>query len=133
MTDEKKTILLVDDDDDCRMLLRMYLEPDGYEIVEADCKEDADRMLDESMPDLAIFDLMLEEPDSGFTLCYEAKKRYPQMPIILATGVAGETGIEFSTATAEERSWIKADVVLNKPIRPEQLRSEVERLLDEED
>ena len=133
MTDAKKTILLVDDDEDCRMRMRMYLAPDGYEITEADNKAEAEEMLAGGAPDLAVFDLMMEEPDSGFTLCYETKKKYPEMPIILATGVAGETGMEFSTATAEERSWIKADAVLNKPIRPEQLRSEVARLLGEED
>ena len=123
----------MDDDEDCRMQMRMYLGPDGYEIVEAESKAEAADLLRDSVPDLAVFDLMMEEPDSGFTLCYETKKSHPELPIILATGVAGETGMEFSTATSEERSWIKADAVLNKPIRPEQLRNEVSRLLEEAD
>lgn len=132
MSESKKTVLLVDDDEDCRMQMRAYLAPGGYEIQELCGKQEADEYLAERAPDLAVFDLMMEEPDSGFTLCYETKKRYPNLPIILATGVAGETGMEFSTATSEERSWVKADAVLNKPIRPEQLRAEVARLLEEE-
>jgi hypothetical protein len=28
------------------------------------------------------------------------------------------------------RSWVRADVLLDKPIRPEQLRGEVSRLLE---
>jgi hypothetical protein len=51
--------------------------------------------------------------------------------VILVTGVAAETGIPFSAATREERIWIKADALLPKPIRFEQLQPEVERLLAE--
>lgn len=39
----------------------------------------------------------------------------------MVTGVTGETGIEFDAATNEERAWIKADELLAKPVRPEQL------------
>ena len=53
----------------------------------------------------------------------------PFLPVILATGMVSETGIEFDAATAEERSWIKADTVLNKPLRYEQLKKEIDRLL----
>ena len=45
------------------------------------------------------------------------------------TGVASETGIDFDASTKEERSWIKADVVLDKPIRFEQLEREIHRLV----
>ena len=51
------------------------------------------------------------------------------MPVILVTGVAGETGIEFDAATEEEKSWIKADVLLSKPIRAEQVLGELTRLI----
>jgi hypothetical protein len=47
----------------------------------------------------------------------------------MATAVASEAGLGFDTATPEERSWVKADALLNKPIRPEQLRKEMLRLL----
>ena len=43
------------------------------------------------------------------------------MPVILVTAVASETGLDFDAATAEERGWIKADAVLDKPVRFEQL------------
>jgi hypothetical protein len=41
----------------------------------------------------------------------------------------GETGIEFDAQTPDERSWIKADTLIQKPVRPEQLIREIERLL----
>jgi len=74
-------------------------------------------------------DLMMEEVDAGFTLCYHIKKNHPNVPVVLVTGVASETGIAFGSETREERSWVKADALLNKPIRFEQLRKEIERLL----
>jgi len=79
--------------------------------------------------DLAILDLMMENPDSGFVLGYRVRRSRPGTPVLLVTGVTGETGLEFDAATAEERRWVPADAVLPKPVRYEQLKSEVDRLL----
>jgi hypothetical protein len=49
--------------------------------------------------------------------------------VLLVTGVTSETGFEFDAQTSEERSWIKADGLLPKPIRYEQLIGEVKKLL----
>ena len=123
-------VLIVDDDEDFRMQARLQLEADGHKVLEAENPELAQQLLNDEKPDIAIVDLMMGEVDAGFTLCYQMKKAYPNMPIILATGAASETGIEFDSSTDEERSWVKADVVLNKPLRFEQLTSEIHRLLD---
>ncbi len=56
------------------------------------------------------------------------KKKYPGMPVVLVTAVTSETGLEFDAATDEERSWVKADALLAKPVRFEQLKREIERL-----
>jgi len=125
----KKTIMVVDDDSDYRFQQKVQLEASGYTVVEADSAEQAMEELEKTRPDLALVDLMMEEMDAGFTLCYHIKKKYPDVPIILATAVTRETGLEFDAATSEERSWIKADVLLAKPIRFDQLRREIERLL----
>jgi len=37
--------------------------------------------------------------------------------------------MKFDASTKEERSWIKADLFLSKPIRHEQLLREIKRLL----
>ncbi|MZP65441.1 MAG: response regulator, partial [Bacteroidales bacterium] len=66
---------------------------------------------------------------SGFILCYKIKKKYPDVPVILATGVAHETGISFSLDSESEKSWIKADRYLEKGIRPEQFDMEIMKLL----
>jgi two-component system alkaline phosphatase synthesis response regulator PhoP len=126
---EPLRILLVDDDPDFLLQHKMLLESKGYETAQAQTREDAIALLDETHIDAVIVDLMLQESDDGFVICYEAKKRSAKRPVILVTGVASQTGIEFDAATHEERSWVKADVVLEKPVRPEQLMQILTRLL----
>lgn len=126
-----KTVLIVDDDGDYRFTMRVQLEAAGYKVVEAESGLNAVSVLERTRPDIAVVDLMMEESDAGFTLCYQIKKRYPNVPIILVTSVTGETGLEFDAATSEERSWVKADALLSKPIRFDQLQREFERLLPE--
>ncbi len=126
----KKTILVVDDDADYRFQQRVQLEAAGYRVIEADSEQNAITLLDKDRPDLAIVDLMMEQMDAGLTLCYYAKKKYADLPIILATAVTRETGLEIDATTSDERSWIKADVILDKPIRFDQLHREIERLLE---
>jgi two-component system alkaline phosphatase synthesis response regulator PhoP len=80
-------------------------------------------------PDLAIVDLMMEQPDSGFVLCHQIRKLYPETPIILLTSVTAQTGMSFDTQSESARSWIQADTIMDKPVRAEQLRAEVNKLL----
>ncbi|HEC03913.1 MAG TPA: response regulator [Phycisphaerales bacterium] len=124
-----KTILVVDDDPDFLIQQETILKAAGYDVVTACNRVEGEARLTEQPPDAVIADLMMDETDDGFILCYAAKKKDPAMPVILVTSVASETGIEFDAATDEERSWIKADVLLAKPIRPEQIVAELKRLL----
>ncbi len=125
----KKTVLLVDDDQDFVLQTKFRLEQAGYVVETADSQADAESKLESIKPDVAVVDLMLEHQDSGFVLSHHMKKIFPKMPVILVTGVAAETGLEFDSTTGEERSWIKADRVIAKPIRFEQLESEIARLV----
>lgn len=124
-----KLILVVDDDTDFLDQFELKLESLGYQVRTAAGYAPAQEALQQARPDLAIVDLMMEEQDAGFRLCFELKQRFPRMPVILVSGVTGATGLEFDAATDEERSWIKADAFLDKPIRFEQLQREIQRLL----
>jgi CheY-like chemotaxis protein len=129
MNDKQETILLVDDDEDFLFQLQFQLEKAGYKIVKAQTQDDAKSILQSMRPDIAVLDLMMERMDAGFVLSYHIKQIDPTIPVILVTGVTSETGLEFDAATGEERDWIKADIVLAKPIRIEQLLREIDRLL----
>jgi CheY-like chemotaxis protein len=124
-----KTILVVDDDVDFLTQHKIYLESLGYSVVTAESQRQAEEILKTLRPDLAMVDLMMEHVDGGFALCYHIKKIDPAIPVILVTAVSSETGLEFDASTQEERSWVKADVMLAKPVRFDQLKRELERLM----
>jgi len=123
------TILVADDDPDYLFQTASNLERSGYRTVAVESQAEAESFISMHRPDLAIFDLMMENDDSGFILCYKLKKKYPDVPVILATAVARETGISFSLDSESERNWIKADLYLEKGIRAEQLDMEITKLL----
>jgi CheY-like chemotaxis protein len=129
---DSRTILLVDDDIDFLTQQRMHLEAAGYQVISAESLAEAETLLDDLHPDAAVLDLMMEHDDAGFVLCYHIKKRYPGTPVILCSAVQSETALEFDARTDEERSWVKADVMLAKPVRFEQLQAELTRLLDKD-
>lgn len=121
--------MVVDDDPDFLEQQRAQLEAAGFKVALAPGARQARELLKTFRPDLALVDLMMEQADAGLSLCYAIKKADPKIPIIIITGVTSETGLEFDAATEEERSWVKADAMLTKPVRFEQLRREIERLL----
>ena len=124
-----KTILVVEDDLDYQTQLRMQLENLGFEVMTAESVPQARARVDQQRPDLAIVDLMLEHLDDGFVAAYHLKRLTPPIPVILISAVVAQTGIAFDAKTDEERSWVKADVLLHKPLRFETLQQEISQLL----
>jgi two-component system, OmpR family, response regulator len=129
MTKQKRA-LVVDDDQDFLFQQKTALEALGWVVTTAEGRKEACDVLDRETPDLAVIDLMMEEKDGGFVLARHIKKLNPQIPVILVTAVTSETGITFDkVGDAAKGKWIMADAVLAKPIRFEQLRKEIERLV----
>ncbi len=125
----RPVILLADDDADYLFQIRFALQCAGYTVTTADSMAEADQLLNQSRPDLAIFDLMMERDDAGFVLSYHAKRKYPAMPVILLTGVTSETGRVFGTEESGTETWVKADLYLDKGIHPDQIINHVKALL----
>lgn len=128
----KRRVLLVDDDSDFLWQQKVQLEAAGFDVVTAVGETEAKERLAEGQPDLAVLDVMMDNPDTGFTLCYYIRKVAPKIPIILVTSIVSETGLDFALASENDRAWIRADALLAKPIRFEQLRREIDRLLPRE-
>jgi two-component system OmpR family response regulator len=126
-------ILLVDDDEDFLFQHKVQLEHAGYRVTTAGTRAEAEATAAEVRPDLAILDLMMEQHDDGFVLSHHLKRLLPGLPVILVTAVTAETGISFTPTSGAERAWVGADAMLAKPIRFEQLKREVERLLRDRD
>jgi DNA-binding response OmpR family regulator len=90
------TILLVEDHRTTRRFLADNLVADGYEILEAESAEDAERMIASEFPDIAILDLGLPDRD-GLELLREVREsdrvagRFdPDLPILVLSGRVGE-------------------------------------------
>jgi CheY-like chemotaxis protein len=125
----RTSILLVDDDEDFLFQHRIQLENAGFDVRTATSRTEAEGLAGEARPDIAIIDLMMERHDDGFVLAHHLKRAHPGLPVILVTAVTAETGMSFKPSSAAEQAWVGADVVLAKPIRFEQLRREIDRLL----
>lgn len=87
--DRQRRILLVDDEASLRMLLRRYLERDGYLVVEAVDGADALQRLAEQPFDLAVIDIMMPRVD-GFDLVRQIRSQ-SDLPVIILTGRGEES------------------------------------------
>lgn len=126
---EGMTALAVDDDFDYQEIIKFFLESYGFNVITGESQAEAEDLIESENFDIAVFDLKMENSDSGFILSYKVKKKYPEKPVILVTNVTSETGFHFDVSTDEMRSWIKADAILDKDIRSEQLYKEINNLL----
>ncbi len=128
MLEEKKLVLIVDDDPDYLFQMKHHVESFGFNVVTAESVAEAEKAL-VNKPDLAILDLMMETQDAGFVLAYKIKRDYPDVPVIIASAVTSETGLNFNLDTEQDKKWIKADLYLEKGIRSDQLHREISKLL----
>ncbi len=94
--DEDEEVLVVDDDIDQLDYVAMILEAEGYDVIKAQGQKEGEEAILTAIPDLAILDLMMENMDSGFVLCHQIKRMYPDTPVILLTAVESATGVDFS-------------------------------------
>ncbi|HQL70223.1 MAG TPA: response regulator, partial [Bacteroidales bacterium] len=76
------TILIADDDYDYLYQMCYHIEDAGFTVIKANSQAEAEAVIGELKPDLALFDLMMENHDSGFVLAYKMKKTYPDVPVI---------------------------------------------------
>lgn len=127
---EPRTVLLVDDDRDFLEAVRLVLEAAGHRVLAAHSGEEAIALLRQHRVEVAVLDLMMEEPDAGVRVAHHLR-RQPEMagvPVILATAVTEKTGFRVSLDDPEEREWLQVDAWVDKPVSPEALLREIERL-----
>ena len=104
------TILIVDDDASLRLLCRVNLELDGYNVLEAPSVAAAEDALAADAVDLCLLDVHIGA-DDGLALMRSLRDREHLAPVVLFTGSA-----QLDAATIRE-----ADGVVPKPFRLEQL------------
>jgi DNA-binding response OmpR family regulator len=82
-----KTVLLVEDNDSVRELIRVLLETEGYEIVEATDGRDGLSKAEIVQPDLMILDLMMPGLD-GESVLHELSRHstLARIPVLIVSG-----------------------------------------------
>jgi type IV pilus assembly protein PilB len=92
----KKRVLIADDDRMIRMLVKLLLQKDGYEVLEAENGREALDLAHVHRPDLLITDLVMPEVDGYQVLTsLRADKSQTMLPVIVLTAEDGE-GVERS-------------------------------------
>lgn len=117
--DTMKNILIADDNEEIREIVRVLLESEGYNVIEAVDGEDAIIKVDESI-DLIILDIMMPRK-SGFKACVEIREK-TSAPILLLTAKTQDSDkcMGFS---------VGSDDYLSKPFSYTELVSRVKALL----
>jgi DNA-binding response OmpR family regulator len=117
--EKTKRILVADDNEEIREFIRVLLESEGYEIIEAVNGEEASRKTDETI-DLIILDIMMPVK-SGYKACMEIREK-SKAPIMFLTAKTQDSdkALGFS---------LGGDDFLSKPFSYTELVSRVKALL----
>jgi two-component system alkaline phosphatase synthesis response regulator PhoP len=124
----KAKIMVVEDNIDESKLIKMALEPEGYEVVTAMNGREAKEKIGDAQPNFVILDVMMPEMD-GFHFCswLRSNKEYQEIPVVLLTGV-GEH-IYDSKYPLKGVMQADADEYLEKPVKPEVLLETISKLI----
>jgi CheY-like chemotaxis protein len=103
-----RKLLIVDDEEGVRSLVRMTLESDKYEILEARRGEDALKLVREHLPDLVLLDVMLPDT-SGVEVCRALKSDPGTAPvtIVMLTAKAQNADLEDAESAGADGYFIK--------------------------
>lgn len=119
---DKKIILIVDDEARIRILLKDFLEREGFEVLESHNGRHALELFGDFSEkiSLMILDIMLPEID-GWTVCREIRKT-SDLPIIMLSARSED----FDEVHGFE---IGADDYVKKPVKPSTLIARINALL----
>lgn len=102
-------ILVVDDEKEIADLLELYLKNDGYTVYKFYNGMDALKCIEETVPDIAVLDVMLPDID-GFRICQKIREKYFFPVIMLTARIEDSDKIMGLT--------IGADDYITKPFNP---------------
>ena len=124
----KAKIMVVEDNIDETKLIKMALEPEGYEVVTAMNGKEAKEKIGDAKPNFVILDVMMPEMD-GFHFCswLRSNPDYKEIPVVLLTGVAEH--IYDTKYPLKGVMQADADEYLEKPVKPEVLIETISKLI----
>lgn len=126
MTDDAKTVLIVDDDPDARDYLSTVLEDNGFAATTANDGVQAIASLEQQVPDLVTLDISMPEK-SGVAVYRKLKEdeRLKSVPVIIVTGISEE----FERFISTRRQVPPPEGYISKPVDAEEFVRKVRKLL----
>lgn len=114
-------ILLVEDEESIRGFLKINLQRNNFNVIEAASGEEGIELAKKERPKIAILDVMLPGMD-GFMVCSKLRSDYPEMGIVILTAKGQDMdkimGLEYG-----------ADDYIIKPFNPLEVVLRVKALL----
>jgi YesN/AraC family two-component response regulator len=117
-------ILIIDDEPQIRSMLKLMLERDGYEVVEAPDGVEGIRVYRQNPADLIITDLIMPNKD-GIGMIIDLKKEFPEVKIIAMSG----GGLNKPDGYLKGAKKLGASCTLTKPIDREEILRVVAAIL----
>lgn len=118
-------VLIVDDDPDIVDSLTLVLNKEGYQAVSATTREAAMAAVEKEKPDLIILDVMMEQPDDGFVVAQDLRRKGVKTPIVILSSIGHVTGYQYG----KDSAVAPVDEFVSKPVAPAELVARVRALL----
>lgn len=122
-------ILVVDDDIEFVESNRDLLEAHGYDVIVAHDGRSGFDLACRERPNLMILDVVMASATEGFEIArmVRAESSLSAMRVLLVTGVSKAMDLPFRLEPND--TWLPVNRVLEKPIQPRQLLTEIEKAL----
>jgi DNA-binding NtrC family response regulator len=111
----RATVLVVDDDASIRLLCRVNLELDGWDVREAKSIEEARAQLADGAVEIVLLDVHVGS-GSGIELLEEIREDRPSVRVAMLTGSIGTQTLD---------NGVSPDAVISKPFTLEKLRGTI--------
>lgn len=121
--EKKNLILVVDDEEEIRLMLKEFLEKNGFAVMEAADGQQALKLAEENVPDLVITDLLLPK-EHGIDVMQNIKDRF-FLPIIAISGIYLENEIK------DRLGDIYIDGFFEKPLNLDKVLACIRSILNE--